>query len=180
MGAHEEAGDDSEDATTSEADGATASSTHQAAHLHVAEASIAVDLVHSVPPVQLMHALQANSKALQTHATAVLRNEEKPTAQDNDGALRPAADAGGREHVRSVILDVQATARRLDDRAKANAERALVNADARLYVCSSALAIPTRGPLDSFNARSDPACYVEWWLGDGAPGLDRERPMLLE
>ena len=43
-----------------------------------------------------------------------------------------------------------------------------------------ALAIPTRGPLDSFGARTYPACYVEWWFGDGAPGLDRERPMLFE
>ena len=43
-----------------------------------------------------------------------------------------------------------------------------------------ALAIPTQAPLDSFNATTYPACYVEWWFGDGAPGLDRERPMLFE
>ena len=34
--------------------------------------------------------------------------------------------------------------------------------------------------MDSFNARTWPACYVEWWFGDCAPGLDRERPMLFE
>ena len=28
--------------------------------------------------------------------------------------------------------------------------------------------------------RTWPACYVEWWFGDGAPGLDRDRPMLFE
>ena len=39
---------------------------------------------------------------------------------------------------------------------------------------------PHRAPMDSFNARTWPACYVEWWFGDGAPGLDRERPMLFE
>ena len=31
-----------------------------------------------------------------------------------------------------------------------------------------------------FHATTWPACYVEWWFGDGAPGLDRERPMLFE
>ena len=54
------------------------------------------------------------------------------------------------------------------------------NTDKRLSVCPEALAIPTHGPMDSFNASTWPACYVEWWFGDGAPGLDRERPMLFE
>ena len=47
-------------------------------------------------------------------------------------------------------------------------------------MCPEAFAIPTQAPMDSFNARTWPACYVEWWFGDGAPGLDRERPMLFE
>ena len=47
-------------------------------------------------------------------------------------------------------------------------------------MCPSALAIPTHAPLDSFDGRTWPACYVEWWFGDGAPGLDRERAMLFE
>ena len=59
-------------------------------------------------------------------------------------------------------------------------EKAIDRADARLDVCPTALAIPTQGPLDSFNARTYPACYVEWWFGDGAPGLERDRPMLFE
>ena len=47
-------------------------------------------------------------------------------------------------------------------------------------MCSSALAIPTQSHLDNFSARTYPARYVEWWFGDGAPGLDWERPMLFE
>ena len=62
----------------------------------------------------------------------------------------------------------------------ASIERAVDETDRRLSVCPSAFAIPTQGPLDSFGARTYPACYVEWWFGDGAPGLDRERPMLYE
>jgi hypothetical protein len=56
----------------------------------------------------------------------------------------------------------------------------MVKFDERLDVCPMALAIPTQGPLDSFSAKTYPACYVEWWFGDGCPGLDRERPMLYE
>ncbi len=43
-----------------------------------------------------------------------------------------------------------------------------------------ALAIPKQGQLDSFSTRTDPVFHVEWWFGDGVPGLDRERPMLFE
>lgn len=56
----------------------------------------------------------------------------------------------------------------------------MVQTDERLAVCPSALAIPTQEPLDSFSALTYPACYTEWWFGDGTPGLERERPMLFE
>ena len=59
-------------------------------------------------------------------------------------------------------------------------EQAVGNTDKRLTVCPSALAIPVQMPLDTFDAKTWPACYVEWWFGDGAPGLERERPMLFE
>ena len=69
---------------------------------------------------------------------------------------------------------------KIDDNMQASVEKAMDKADARLDVCPTALAIPTQGPLDSFNARTYPACYVEWWFGDGAPALERDRPMLFE
>ena len=87
---------------------------------------------------------------------------------------------GERESLQPLILDLQATARGLDQGAEAAVERAIAEADLRLDVCPNALAIPTQAPLDSFNARTCPACYVEWCFGDGAPGLDRERPILFE
>ena len=43
-----------------------------------------------------------------------------------------------------------------------------------------ALAIAAHAPLDLLNASTYRACYLDWWFGDGAPGLDRERPMLVE
>ena len=82
--------------------------------------------------------------------------------------------------MQALILGVQSTARCFGEAAQATVERAAANTDRRLSVCPTALAIPTQAPMDSFNARTWPACYVEWWFGGGAPGLDRERPMLFE
>ena len=85
--------------------------------------------------------------------------------------------------MQALILDVQSTARSFGEAAQATVERAIANTDRRLSVCPTALAIPTEGPMDSFNARTWvtwPASYVEWWFGDGAPGLERDRPMLFE
>ena len=47
-------------------------------------------------------------------------------------------------------------------------------------MCPTAVAIPTQAPMDSFNATTWSACYVESWFGDAAPGLERARPMLFE
>ena len=82
--------------------------------------------------------------------------------------------------MQSLILDVHSTVRSFGEAAQATVESAIANADMRLSVCPAALAIPTQDPMDSFDARTWPACYVEWWFGDGAPGLDRDRPMLFE
>ena len=82
--------------------------------------------------------------------------------------------------MQSLILDVQARARSFGETAQATVERAVASTDRRFSVCPTALAIPTQGPMDSFHATTWPACYVEWWFGDGAPGLERDRPMLFE
>ena len=82
--------------------------------------------------------------------------------------------------MQSLILDVQATARSFDHDALAQVESFIAQADRRTTVCPSALAIPTGEPMSSFDARTWPACYTEWWFGDGAPNLDRQRPMLYE
>ena len=75
---------------------------------------------------------------------------------------------------------MQAAARSFDEKALADLEAAQAGADLRRTVCPQALAIPTQKPLDSFDCRTWPACYVEWWYGDGAPNLERQRPMLFE
>ena len=142
----------------------------------VAAVSIAVDPVRAVKPVKMMQALQANIEALQKQAATILRNEKKARVLDKDGAPQCVPDEGGRQCLQSVILDLQSAARTFDDAAQASIEHAVSECDRRLSVCSSALATPTQGPLDSFSARTWPACYAEWRFGDGAPGLDRGCP----
>ena len=139
-----------------------------------------MDPIHDVKPAKMLQALRGNIEAPQTHAATIIRNEKAAKIEDTNGVLQPVTDAGGRECMHRLILDVQSTARSLGDSAHATVERAVANADKRFSVCPMALAVPTEAPMDAFHATTWPACYVEWWFGDGAPGLDRERPMLFE
>ena len=82
--------------------------------------------------------------------------------------------------MRTMVLDVQSAARSFDDRAQVVLERAQAGADACRAVGPHSLSVPTQKPLSSFDSRSWPACYTEFWFGDGAPNLERERPMLFE
>ena len=121
----------------------------------------------------MMPALQSNIDALRNHAATIIRNEKTAKIEDRDGALQPVRDEGGRQCMQALILDVQSTARSFGEAAQATVGRAVANADRRVSVCPTALAIPTQAPMGSFNARAWPACSVEWRFGDGAPGLDR-------
>ena len=82
--------------------------------------------------------------------------------------------------MKSMVLDVQAAARSLDERSGAELEKAQAGADACRIVDPQSLAVPTQGPMSSFDSRSWPACFVEFWFGDCAPNLQRDRPMLFE
>ena len=128
----------------------------------------------------MLRVLQSNIEQVQERARAVVANEQSAMVEGADGALQPVVDEGGRDAVRSLVLDLQHTARGIGEAQQAQVEQAVAAADARLTVSPEALAIPTEGPLDSFGPRAWPACYVEWWFGDGAPGLARDRPMLFE
>ena len=79
-----------------------------------AEASIAVDSVHEIKPVRAMQALKAQLEALEVNAEKIIRNEKTSRVRDKDGVFQPVADEGGRQHMQSIILDVQATSRSFD------------------------------------------------------------------
>ena len=149
-------------------------------HENVAETTVAVDPVHHVGPVRMMQALQGTLEALQEQAARIAKNETIPTVADSSGDLQPVADEGGRHTMRSMVLDVQSAARSFDERAQVVLKRAQAGADTCRAVGPHSLSVPTQKPLSSFDSRSWPACYTEFWFGDGAPNLERERPMLFE
>ena len=103
-----------------------------------------------------MQALKAHMGAVQTHAGKISRNEKMARVKGKDGALQAVADEGGRQHMQSLILDVQATSRSFDRNALAEVESFIAQGDRRKTVCPMALAIPTEKPMDSFDARTWP------------------------
>ena len=149
-------------------------------HENVAETTVAVDPVHDVGPVRMLQALQGTLQALQEQAARIAQNETTPTVADGNGDLQPVPDEGGRHTMRTMVLDVQTAARSLDERALVVLETAQAGADTCRVVGPQSLSVPTQKPLSSFDSRSWPACYTEFWFGDGAPNLERERPMLFE
>ena len=76
-----------------------------------AEASIAVDSLHDLKPVNAMQALKAQMQALESNAAKIIRNEKLARVKDKNGVLQPVVDEGGRQHMQSLVLDVQATSR---------------------------------------------------------------------
>ena len=181
VGREDDAGEESEEDQEADSDGAPAEQPDLAyLHENVAETTVAVDPVHHVGPVRMMQALQGTLQALQEHAARIAKNEETPTVADSSGVLQPVADEGGRHTMRSMVLDLQSAARAFDVQAQVVLEKAQAGADTCRAVTPQSLSVPTGTPLSSFDSRSWPACYVEFWFGDGAPNLERERPMLFE
>ena len=181
---HEDAGDESEDSHADDPD-AIEELGHEAATLeatyeNIAEATIALDPVHDVAPVKMMQALQGSIRALEHQAELTVQREVKATVADNKGILQPVVDEGGRHCIKHLVLDLQTVARNLDQRGRVDIEKAATGAETVREINSRALAIPVNAPLDTFDARTWPACFVPFWFGDGAPNLRRDRPMLFE
>ena len=119
-------------------------------------------------------------EALQAQAVRIVTDEQTPTITASDGVLQPVANEGGSHCLKSVVLDLRTIARSVDEKTEAELESAQAGADARRTVSPEALAVPTEKPLDSLDCRTWPASFVGFWFGDGAPNLDRQRPMLFE
>ena len=182
VGREDEAGEESEE--SEEDDEADEGSATQPAEGHacddIAEATVAVDPVHHVAPVRAMQALQARIQAVQDHAVQISRNEAKKIVADNEGALQSVEDAGGRDAMKSIVVDLQSSAKNFGEKAERLLEQATAGAERCRAVTPQALAVPTNQPLDSFDARTYLAAWPEFWYGDGAPNLERDRYMLYE
>ena len=58
-----------------------------------------------------MQALKAQMQALESNAAKIIRNEKLARVKDKNGVFQPVVDEGGRQHMQSLVLDVQATSR---------------------------------------------------------------------
>ena len=66
-----------------------------------AEASIAVDSLHDLKPVNAMQALKAQLQALESNAAKIIRNEKLARVKDKNGVFQPVVDEGGRQHMQT-------------------------------------------------------------------------------
>ena len=94
--------------------------------------------------------------------------------------LQSVPDEGGRDVLKSIVVDLQSSSKDFGPKAHRLLEKISIGAEQCRAVTPQALAIPTNKPLDSFDARTYPATWPEFWYGDGAPNLERDRPMLYE
>ena len=146
----------------------------------IATSSIAVDPVHHLQPVQMMQALQGKIEAMHEQAATIAKRESQGRVANDEGVLVAVADEGGRHQMCNVVLDLQHVARDLGREGAAKVEVAVAGAENCRRVSPTALAVPTNEPLSAYDARTWPLSSVHWWFGDGAPNLQRERPMLFE
>ena len=82
--------------------------------------------------------------------------------------------------MRSIVLVMQHIARDLGREGTKKVEKAAFGAAACRLVSPTALAVPINEPLSAYDPRTYPISSVHWWFGDGAPNLQRQRPMLFE
>ena len=113
--------------------------------------------------------MQAKMDLLQGEAAKIA----KATNNAKDDIPNTAA-VGGEEHCRRIAVDLQDIMKKL---AKPSANAVLDDiakaADAYHTNVTEALAVPTGKPMSTFHPSTYPACFTEWFYGDGCPFLDR-------
>ena len=150
------------------------------ANANVATACIAVDPVHDLAPVKMMQALQGQIEVLHNQAETIAQREKTARIRDADGVLQAVSDEGGRHKYKNIVLDMQSTLKNIDRQSEVKLQNAAAGCERCMVVSPDALAVPTSGPLNAYDARTWPISSVHWWFGDGAPNLDRDRKMLFE
>ena len=75
---------------------------------------------------------------------------------------------------------MQSVVRNQNKDSEVKIQNAAAGAERCRLVSPEALAVPTNGPLNAYDARTWPVSSVHWWFGDGAPNLERCRKMLFE
>ena len=65
-----------------------------------------------------MQAIQARIQAVEAHAAEIARNEAKKIVADNEGALQSVVDAGGRDAMKSSVVDLQSSVKNFGEKAE--------------------------------------------------------------
>jgi len=130
--------------------------------------------------VKMMQALQGQVQVLHDQAQKIAKTENTARVCDKDGVFQPVSDEGGRHEYKNIVLDMQSILKNIDRQSEVKLQNAAAGSERCIVVCPDALAVPTNGPLNAYDARTYPISSVHWWFGDGAPNLDRDRKMLFE
>ena len=137
---------------------------------------IAIDYEQDPKPAQLFQAMQKKLEHLQKEVAKVKTNQSG--AWENVSAT--VRQVGQQETCQRLVIDLQDTMRKLLKEAKnlddvaASLLQTSVTADffekgGQIHI--DALAVPTTTVLSSFDPRSFPSCFVEFYYGDAVPGL---------
>ncbi|CAK9115732.1 unnamed protein product [Durusdinium trenchii] len=140
------------------------------------EFMIAIDYEQDPKPAQLFQAMQKKLEHLQKEVAKVKTNQSG--AWENVSAT--VRQVGQQETCQRLVIDLQDTMRKLLKEAKnlddvaASLLQTSVTADffekgGQIHI--DALAVPTTTVLSSFDPRSFPSCFVEFYYGDAVPGL---------
>ena len=133
---------------------------------------IAVDYEQDPKPAQLFQALQKKLEYLQKEARKVKQNCSKDLWQDVTAVVR---EVGQQEKCNRLVIDLQDTMKKLlrESKNMDDIAECLLQANAGVHI--DALAVPTGEVLSSFDPRTFPSCFTEFYYGDAVPGL-ADRP----
>ena len=95
----------------------------------------------------MFQTLQALLSQAEEEAAKVATNEKRATVRGTDGKDRAVEDAGGREHVRTIVLDINNVASSPEHAGRLRIERAASGAASTRAVSPTALAVPVNEPM---------------------------------
>jgi len=144
------------------------------------ENALAMDPTADTPGVVKFQRLQKLLAAAENEAANVAQHEAQVRVQSTEPGGGKVEDAGGREHVRTIVVDIHAAARALGRQDRSALEAAATSSELLSPTSAEALAVPTTAPLSMFDSKTWAAAFVEFWYGDGTPHLDRCTPLLFE
>jgi len=117
---------------------------------------------------------------MQQTAKKIIENEKKIKLQRHDGTYVAVPDLGGRQAANIVLQDLHQATQNFTPAMQQELETASAQLDSSVTPDSEALKIATGAPLNAYHPQTWAAAFVEFFYGDGTPGLNRQTPLLFE